>query len=48
MVFSNDGERFWMFPEEIKPGKEQAVLPSEPDSFKLLADSDTVFFGESS
>jgi hypothetical protein len=48
MVSSNDGERFWMFPEEIKPGKEQAVLPSEPDSFKLLAESDTPFFGESS
>jgi hypothetical protein len=37
-----------MFPEEIKEGKEQAVLPSGPDSFKLLADLDTPFFGESS
>ena len=37
-----------MFPAEIKPGKVQAVLPSEPDSFKLLSDSDTPFFGESS
>ena len=37
-----------MFPEEIKPSKEQAVLPSEPDSFKLLAVSDIAFFGESS
>lgn len=37
-----------MFPKEIKPGTEQAVLPSEPDSFKLLLDLDTPFFGESS
>jgi hypothetical protein len=37
-----------MFPEEIKPGSEQAVLPSEPDSFKLPLDLHTPFFGESS
>ncbi|MFZ4079994.1 MAG: hypothetical protein ACOYKN_02120 [Pirellula sp.] len=35
-----------MFPPEFKGSIEQAVLPSRPDSFKLLKVSGKMFFEE--